>query len=198
MESYKEIKKNLKETFSKEKSDENIKEDKDILFCTKCGAEMEQDDLFCQSCGAKRKKEKVQSKNIEEDSDKKVQSKNIEEEPDKKTEEEIKQTKKTKKESVYKCPNCGSSLESYTSNCPYCHTELRNIKSSESMENFSKGLEKIKSKEMPKYEGKESLLKKTIGIDLSKDIEAREAFVKLYFFPRVGYSYKKLDESWRL
>lgn len=164
LESYKEIKKNLKETFGKEKLDENIKEDKDILFCTKCGAEMEQDDLFCQSCGAKRKKEKVQSKNKEE------------EEPDEKTEEEIKQTKKTKKESIYKCPNCGSSLESYTSNCPYCHTELRNIKSSESMENFSKGLEKIKSKEMPKYEGKESLLKKTIGIDLSKDIEAREEF----------------------
>ena len=164
LESYKEIKKNLKETFGKEKLDENIKEDKDILFCTKCGAEMEQDDLFCQSCGAKRKKEKVQSKNKEE------------EEPDEKTEEEIKQTKKTKKETVYKCPNCGSSLESYTSNCPYCHTELRNIKSSESMENFSKGLEKIKSKEMPKYEGKESLLKKTIGIDLSKDIEAREEF----------------------
>lgn len=164
LESYKEIKKNLKETFGKEKLDENIKEDKDILFCTKCGAEMEQDDLFCQSCGAKRKKEKVHSKNKEE------------EEPNEKTEEEIKQTKKTKKESVYKCPNCGSSLESYTSNCPYCHTELRNIKSSESMENFSKGLEKIKSKEMPKYEGKESLLKKTIGIDLSKDIEAREEF----------------------
>ena len=164
LESYKEIKKNLKETFGKEKLDENIKEDKDILFCTKCGTEMEQDDLFCQSCGAKRKKEKVQSKNKEE------------EEPDEKTEEEIKQTKKTKKETVYKCPNCGSSLESYTSNCPYCHTELRNIKSSESMENFSKGLEKIKSKEMPKYEGKESLLKKTIGIDLSKDIEAREEF----------------------
>lgn len=56
LESYKEIKKNLKETFGKEKLDENIKEDKDILFCTKCGAEMEQDDLFCQSCGAKRKK----------------------------------------------------------------------------------------------------------------------------------------------
>ena len=41
LESYKEIKRNLKETFGKEKSDENIKEDKDILFCTKCGAEME-------------------------------------------------------------------------------------------------------------------------------------------------------------
>lgn len=159
-ENYGDIKKNFKETFNKEKTNENIKEDKDILFCTKCGAEMEQDDLFCQSCGAKRKREKVQSKTKEK-------------EQDKKAEEEIKQTKK---ESIYKCPNCGSSLESYTSNCPYCHTEIRNVKSSESMENFSKGLEKIKSKEMPKYEGKESLLKKTIGIDLSKDIEAREEF----------------------
>ncbi len=80
LESYKEIKRNLKETFGKEKSDENIKEDKDILFCTKCGAEMDQDDLFCQSCGAKRKKEKVQSKNKEGQ--------------DAKVEEEIKQTKK--------------------------------------------------------------------------------------------------------
>ena len=162
-ENYGDIKKNFKETFNKEKTNENIKEDKDILFCTKCGAEMEQDDLFCQSCGAKRKREKVQSKTKEK-------------EQDIKAEEEIKQTKKAKKESIYKCPNCGSSLESYTSNCPYCHTEIRNVKSSESMENFSKGLEKIKSKEMPKYEGKESLLKKTIGIDLSKDIEAREEF----------------------
>lgn len=162
-ENYGDIKKNFKETFNKEKTNENIKEDKDILFCTKCGAEMEQDDLFCQSCGAKRKREKVQSKTKEK-------------EQDIKAEEEIKQTKKAKKESIYKCPNCGSSLESYTSNCPYCHTEIRNVKSSESMENFSKGLEKIKSKEIPKYEGKESLLKKTIGIDLSKDIEAREEF----------------------
>lgn len=92
-ESYKEIKRNLKETFGKEKSDENIKEDKDILFCTKCGAEMDQDDLFCQSCGAKRKKEKVQSKNKKEEQDVKVQSKNKEEQ-DIKVEEEIKQTKK--------------------------------------------------------------------------------------------------------
>ena len=149
-ENYKDIKKNFKETFNQEKTNENTKEDNDISFCTKCGAKMDQDDLFCQFCGAKSKR--------------------------KKTQVSTKKGSKTKEEASYKCPNCGSSLESYTSNCPYCHTEIRNIKSSEAMEKFSKGLEKIRSKEMPKYDGKESLLKKTIGIDLSKDVKAREEF----------------------
>lgn len=162
-ENYKDIKKNFKETFNQEKTNENTKEDNNISFCTKCGAKMDQDDLFCQSCGAKSKRKKTQ-----------VSNKEVELEED--NEEDTQKSSKTKEEASYKCPNCGSSLESYTSNCPYCHTEIRNVKSSEAMEKFSKGLEKIRSKEMPKYDGKESLLKRTIGVDLSKDVKAREEF----------------------
>lgn len=98
-------------------------------------------------------------------------------EEDESTIESIKpEENKQKKETTAKCPNCGAPLKSYTSNCPYCNAEIKNTKPSKSLEEFTKGIEKIKSKEMPEYSGKESLLKKAIGIDLRKDIEAREEF----------------------
>ena len=65
-----------------------------------------------------------------------------------------------------KCPNCGSSIDSFVTKCPYCNSEIKNIKSSKTMKEFSEGIQKILSY---KKERKESLLKKTIGIDLNEE-----------------------------
>lgn len=83
--------------------------------------------------------------------------------------------KSTTKSKPYKCPNCGATLKSFNSSCPYCDSELREIKASTSLEEFSKGLQKIKSRPFPKFEEKESLLKKAIGSDF-KSNDAKSEF----------------------
>jgi len=117
-------------------------------FCSNCGEELDDDDKFCDSCGKEVKKKKNTYKSDKQDSDK----------------------VKTKK-----CPNCGALITSFQTSCKYCQAEISNIKASNSLEEFSKGLAKIKSKPMPKYEEKDSLLKKVIGRDFN-DEEAREEF----------------------
>ena len=74
--------------------------------------------------------------------------------------------KSKKEESVSKCPNCGSNLDSFVTECPFCKSEIKNKKSSKVMEEFSDGIQKIMSY---KKEKKDSLLKKVIGTDFSDD-----------------------------
>ena len=46
---------------------------------------------------------------------------------------------------VHKCPNCGEILNSFTVECPACGYELRNIKSSTAIREFSLKLEQIEA-----------------------------------------------------
>ena len=136
-----------------ETNDENEiynNDNKKKKFCSNCGEELDEDDKFCDSCGKEVKKKKSTSKSTKSDNDK----------------------VKTKK-----CPNCGALIKSFQTSCKYCRAEISNIKASNSLEEFSKGLANIKSKPMPKYEGKDSLLKKVIGRDFN-DEEAKKEFEK--------------------
>ena len=115
-------------------------------FCSNCGEEVDEEDKYCDSCGKEIKKKKSTSK--ANNQDEKIKSK--------------------------KCPNCGASIKAFQTSCNYCRAEISNIKASNSLEEFSKGLEKIKSKSMPKFEAKESLLKKVIGKDFNNEDEKEE------------------------
>ena len=46
---------------------------------------------------------------------------------------------------VHKCPNCGEILNSFTVECPACGYELRNVRVSSGVEEFSLKLEKIEA-----------------------------------------------------
>lgn len=137
---------------TKEDVKKEVIEEKDISkkkkkFCSNCGEKLEEGDKFCDSCGKEVKTRKKSSKSEEKKEDK----------------------VKTKK-----CPNCGASIKYFQTSCNYCKAEISNVKVSNALEEFTKGLEKIKSKEMPEYTGKESLLKKMIGKDFNEKDEREE------------------------
>lgn len=80
---------------------------------------------------------------------------------------------------VYKCPNCGESLDSMTAICPACGYEIRNAKAVSSVQSFADQLAAIETERMPENDSP-SLMKKLIGRDLrdrSEEVEAaREKF----------------------
>lgn len=47
---------------------------------------------------------------------------------------------------IYKCPNCGEVLNSFTANCPSCGFELRGVKASSAVKEFALKLEAIESR----------------------------------------------------
>lgn len=47
---------------------------------------------------------------------------------------------------IHKCPNCGEILNSFTSNCPSCGYELRDVSATSSVKQLSNKLEEIESK----------------------------------------------------
>ena len=112
-------------------------------YCSNCGEELDAEDKFCESCGKPVKTKKISNK------------------------QEVSNTTKINKKK-YKCPNCGSPLKSFEATCPYCKTEIREIDITNSIKEFTKGLDKIQSRVMPKYEKNPSLLKKVIGKDFNK------------------------------
>lgn len=94
-----------------------------MAYCSNCGAKLNNGDKFCSSCG----KSVIDS---------------------------ISNDNSTRKEEyigkVLKCPYCCEILESFTTTCPSCGYELRNVKPSDAVKEFSLKIEKIESNR--KYE----------------------------------------------
>lgn len=151
-------KKNEENIESIEELDEKDDSKKSTKYCSNCGEKLDAIDKFCESCGMPVKNKKKEEKDEEE-------------------QEVIEAKKRNKKENgkVHKCPNCGSPLKSFESTCPYCQAEIREIKVSDSIEEFTKGLERIQSRPMSKYEENPSFLKKMVGKDFNKE-DAKEKF----------------------
>jgi len=140
-------------------------------YCPSCGAKVYKGSNFCRKCGKPLKENKQEDK---EEKTKKEESETkeiIEQEAPKET---TRKKEKKERETPVKCPNCGASLKSFESICPYCQTELRNIKASNLIESFSKELEEIQSRPLPQYQGKDSLMKKLIGQDYNSEREEFE------------------------
>lgn len=95
-------------------------------FCTQCGNVLTEKARFCDSCGAP-----VEIKSTEGYV----------------TEPQGEETRKTVYEGkLFKCPNCGEVLNSFTSNCPACGYELRGTKAVSSVREFAAKLEAIEAK----------------------------------------------------
>ena len=89
------------------------------MFCSKCGCRLQENAEFCTNCGFKI--EAIHNNSYE-----------------------------NKRKQVYdgeirKCPNCGEILNSFETKCSACGYELRNIKSSDTLIEFSKKLNGIQN-----------------------------------------------------
>ena len=78
-------------------------------FCYKCGNRVSDKATFCFICGAK-----VINPEVEEPS----------------------QRKQEWAGKIFKCPNCGETISSFTAICPTCRVELRSTKTSATLERF--------------------------------------------------------------
>ena len=149
-----------KREFIEAVSQSNIKH----KYCSNCGAVLNEGSNYCPSCGKAINKKVTTEKSNEDfvtsDGTERVETIGV----DDKAEE-------NSKKEIIKCPNCGASINSFEYKCPYCRTELRNIEASSAMEKFSQEFEKIKSRPLPKYDGKESIMKKLVGHDYNQDRE---------------------------
>ena len=84
------------------------------MYCRKCGKELAQGAKFCDQCGCP-----VIYENESPKRDKKYAGE------------------------IFKCPNCGEIINSFEANCPACGYELREVKSSRALQEFSSKLETI-------------------------------------------------------
>lgn len=142
-------------------SENNSKTDKNYsCFCTNCGTGLATNEKFCHNCGTavatNTKVETEQPPAIPKES-----------EPETVTQNETEQ-KQEYVGNVFKCPNCGEILNSFSVNCPLCGYEIRNSNGNLSVQKFMKMLEQIETKEMIVDESK-STMKKIFGRDFENE-----------------------------
>lgn len=137
----------------------NIKETR---FCSFCGTKLDPGARFCKSCGTPLETVR-KSKQIEEPCK--------EDQYQQSTYSERKQEFVGK---IIKCPNCGEVLKSFMANCPSCGYEIRGIKASSTVREFTLKLEQIEAQKMPVEKEQKSVMETILGRDFKReaDIEA--------------------------
>ena len=83
-----------------------------MVYCTKCGRQLEPDAMFCANCGEKRA--------------------TVVYPPE--------QRKTVYDGEIHKCPNCGTTLQSFTAVCPNCGYEISSEKASSSFNDFKNSI----------------------------------------------------------
>lgn len=86
-----------------------------MAYCSNCGHQLVDDAKFCAKCGKPVNNVVRSERKVVFEGD------------------------------VHKCPNCGEILNSFTVECPACGYELRNVRVSSGVEEFSLKLEKIEA-----------------------------------------------------
>ena len=92
-----------------------------MAYCSSCGAKLQDSVRFCPNCGNENTAQNQYMHYTQQSSRSFYDGK------------------------VHKCPNCGASISSFTTNCPSCGYELRDIKVSESVKEFTNELYRIES-----------------------------------------------------
>lgn len=122
-----------------------------MTFCHECGAKMFDTDKFCKKCGTPNRTDndeappRVSFSNSKNDNIK------------------TSRTAKIYEGNAHTCRHCGESIDSFTSKCPRCGAELRDVKSTNSVKELYNNLNKASTE----YE-KISLIK-TFPIPNSKE-----------------------------
>lgn len=73
---------------------------------------------------------------------------------------------------IHKCPNCGEILNSFTSNCPSCGYELRDVSAASSVKQLSNKLEEIESKRV--YRKSKNLYSLLYGTQQMTEIDEKK------------------------
>lgn len=89
-----------------------------VQYCLYCGTKLDDEARFCKNCGEEIIQRKSDEANLN-------QNKN-------------QSTRRIVYEgTLHKCPNCGSVLDSFHTNCPSCQLELRDVKPTKSIQDFA-------------------------------------------------------------
>lgn len=84
---------------------------------------------------------------------------------------------------VYKCPNCGEVLGSFSSFCPSCGYELRGVRNTSSVGDFAARLERMHANRLPQKK-KRGLLTSLLQIpDLTDEEEREVSLIRNYSVP---------------
>lgn len=85
---------------------------------------------------------------------------------------------------IKKCPSCGAMVESFTTRCPDCGYEFRNVDANVSIQKLFELLNEVEDKAT---EGNESVLgglvRKSFGIHNNKDMRKRKAIIQNFPIP---------------
>lgn len=134
-----------------------------MAFCRACGTKLVDGAKFCQKCGTP-----VIYTNRGENNQRKYKF-------DRKVEENPTERKTVYEGFVHKCPMCGEVLEAFTTVCPSCGHEIRDVKSSTSVQEFSLKLEAISAQKMQPFVEKKSVMEMLFGRDFKEKDESAEA-----------------------
>lgn len=118
-----------------------------MAYCINCGSKIVDGAKFCQKCGTP-----VAGNPYEEGGGQTQRQQEFE-------------------GKIYKCPNCGEILKSFSRNCPTCGFELRGVKSTGAVREFALKMEAIELKRVNERKGLFGWLQKTdniSGIDEQK------------------------------
>ncbi len=124
-----------------------------MTYCINCGAEIIQGAKYCQKCGAAVLNDGSTNNSRQQEFVGKI----------------------------YKCPNCGEKLPSFTRNCPSCGFELRSVNPTNSVKEFSIKLEAIEANR--EYEKPRRLLPTDIHTRISKTDEQKINLIKNFSIP---------------
>ena len=102
-----------------------------MKFCTNCGNQLSDQANFCDKCGSPVS--------------------NAQTPPPTPVAEKKESRKQVFEGDIHKCPNCGTVLTSGIIKCPGCGFELRNIKASNAITDFSNKLNSISKQQKASF-----------------------------------------------
>ena len=160
----------------REVDNSNKKEEKN-MYCSNCGEKINTNSKFCNYCGTPVGKQEPKEEDKED-----LEEKEIKKEVKTET-KEYTERKTVYEGKIYKCPNCGENLKSFTANCPTCGYELRGSYSTSAVAELAEKIAEIESKRENKKVGSKILSTLNMGEPLTKTDEQKISLIRSFPIP---------------